>query len=222
MAKAASKVGAVASRKQRGGIDYQKGSWIKLDKETLRPGDFLVSDDCNPNNLEHCGEQGHGCCFTMMALPSSYFGLPANKAVVNKGIFWRLIGLVSGKWHKPRKPKLSEEEKWALAQKRVMDSYKKRGFVRTAADEEALHMFFSPGCVPTGLTQEEVFQCISFYAMKRELDISFLPGELQFSGIVTRKQFRSKMEKFICRSLREFRKELARGAVTILKVKPTT
>jgi hypothetical protein len=51
-------------------------------------------------------------------------------------------------------------------QERVMQGYKDSGAVQTPADEEALHMFFSPSRVVSGMTNEEVRICISLYPLK--------------------------------------------------------
>ncbi|MBX4209172.1 hypothetical protein KW799_00525 [Candidatus Parcubacteria bacterium] len=53
------------------------------------------------------------------------------------------------------------------SQERVMRTYKSRRAVRNKADEEALHMFFSPNRVPAGLTNEEVRVCIDLYPRKK-------------------------------------------------------
>lgn len=45
----------------------------------------------------------------------------------------------------------------------VMESYKKKGFVLNAKDEQGLHMFFSPKCVPKGLTKLQVRRSINAY-----------------------------------------------------------
>ena len=48
-----------------------------------------------------------------------------------------------------------------------MDGYKQRSAVVTDADEEGLHMFFSPYRVPEGLTNAEVRRCIELYPKKK-------------------------------------------------------
>jgi hypothetical protein len=48
-------------------------------------------------------------------------------------------------------------------QKIIMDTYKKKGFVLNARDEQGLHMFFSPKCVPRGLTKLQVRRNINAY-----------------------------------------------------------
>ena len=48
-------------------------------------------------------------------------------------------------------------------QNAIMESYKKRGFVLNAKDEEGLHMFFSPKQVPKGLTKLQVRRSINAY-----------------------------------------------------------
>ena len=48
-------------------------------------------------------------------------------------------------------------------QNTVMESYKKQGFVLNAKDEQGLHMFFSPKCVPNGLTKLQVRRSINAY-----------------------------------------------------------
>jgi hypothetical protein len=48
-------------------------------------------------------------------------------------------------------------------QEKVMNSYKKRGFVKTKQDEDSLHMAFSPNRVPKGLTKLQVRRRINKY-----------------------------------------------------------
>jgi len=48
-------------------------------------------------------------------------------------------------------------------QNAVMKSYKKKGFVLNAKDEEGLHMFFSPTQIPKGLSKLQVRRSINAY-----------------------------------------------------------
>ena len=48
-------------------------------------------------------------------------------------------------------------------QNAIMKSYKNKGFVLNDKDEEGLHMFFSPKCVPKGLTKLQVRRNINAY-----------------------------------------------------------
>ncbi len=50
-------------------------------------------------------------------------------------------------------------------QDEVMNHYKRKGAVVTPADEEALHMFFSPTRVPKGMTRDEVREVIELYPL---------------------------------------------------------
>jgi hypothetical protein len=69
-----------------------------------------------------------------------------------------------------KKVRIQSDAQMAAPQERVMANYKKRGFVRTKADQEGLHMFFSPYRVPKGLTKAEVRTCIRLSPQKRRIE----------------------------------------------------
>ena len=60
------------------------------------------------------------------------------------------------------------EDQTFAEQQAVMDSYRQCGAVQSKADEEALHMFFSPHCVPRGMTYEQARTCIEHYALRKQ------------------------------------------------------
>lgn len=61
------------------------------------------------------------------------------------------------------------------AEKKVMESYRKRGFVTSEQDEADLHQSFSPYKVPRGLTKLQIRRRINkFVRNGRKLDASLL------------------------------------------------
>lgn len=97
-------------------------------------------------------------------------------------------------------------------QARVMQGYKDSGAVKTPADEEALHMFFSPRRVSPGMTAGEVRVCISLYPLRRQ-QIEYqrrtegvlapmmrpipLPPEFRTDKNMSRRRFRIGIRKFL-------------------------
>lgn len=108
-----------------------------------------------------------------------------------------------------------------FSQTSVLDDYRQSCGLK-GRDEEFLHMFFSPYCIPVGLTDQEVRTCILLFPiLKRRRDEAFdrkktgeyykdiqivfqctieAPQEFRPSKAMTRARFRRGVLKFLDQS----------------------
>jgi hypothetical protein len=77
-------------RASRSSSGHQKVSWIKMQDELLRAGDFWASHD--PNTPERQGEDLFN--LILHAVHPNNYGVPASKVGCNSGGHWRPVGLV--------------------------------------------------------------------------------------------------------------------------------
>jgi hypothetical protein len=94
----------------------------------------------------------------------------------------------------------------------VFAGFQARGVVTNPKEGEALHMFFSPTRIPSGLTDEEARLCMALYEQRKQQKVhdaercggrysvavpTYLPAELMPTGRMTRKRFIIGIRKFI-------------------------
>jgi len=71
---------------------YRKIKWIKLNEETLSPGDFWACMDNDPNEPQQQGTPGYN--LQMQAIHPTRIGQVAKDIPLGNGGFWRPVGLV--------------------------------------------------------------------------------------------------------------------------------